>query len=113
VFEKAAVLVQPSFEEGFGMPVLEAMTVGVPVIATNRGALPEVVGDAGALIEPDDPGALAREIERLIDDPREAAAASARGLDRARRFTWEAAALTLLDGYRAAIDHRERARGLP
>jgi glycosyltransferase involved in cell wall biosynthesis len=55
LFEDARLLVQPSYEEGFGIPVLEAMTVGVPVVASNRGALPEVLGDAGELVDPDRP----------------------------------------------------------
>ena len=58
LYKGASVLVLPSFNEGFGLPVLEAMTVGVPVIASNRGALPEVLGDAGMLIDPDDPDSL-------------------------------------------------------
>ena len=57
LYEDARLLVQPSFEEGFGMPVLEAMTLGVPVVAANRGSLPEVLGDAGPLV---DPGAAGR-----------------------------------------------------
>ncbi len=55
LYEGARLLVQPSFDEGFGMPVLEAMTLGVPVVAANRGSLPEVLGDAGLLVDPDDP----------------------------------------------------------
>jgi glycosyltransferase involved in cell wall biosynthesis len=68
VYDGARLLVQPSFEEGFGIPVLEAMTAGVPVVAANRGALPEVLGDAGPLVEPDEPEQIAAAIERLIDD---------------------------------------------
>ena len=64
----ARLLVQPSFEEGFGLPVLEAMTLGVPVVAANRGALPEVLGDAGLLVDPDDPDEIAAAIARLLDD---------------------------------------------
>ena len=67
LYEGARLLVLPSFEEGFGLPVLEAMTIGVPVIASNRGALPEVVGDAGPLIEPNDPEELAAAIEHLLE----------------------------------------------
>ena len=68
LYAGARLLVLPSFEEGFGLPVLEAMTVGVPVVASNRGALPEVVGDAGLLVEPDQPEALADAMARLLDD---------------------------------------------
>jgi glycosyltransferase involved in cell wall biosynthesis len=106
LYEQARVLVQPSFEEGFGMPVLEAMTVGVPVVASNRGALPEVVGDAGVLIDPDDPEGLAAAIERVIDDPGFAAAASARGIARARQFSWAGTARRVYEAYEQAIEHR-------
>jgi glycosyltransferase involved in cell wall biosynthesis len=110
LYASALALVQPSFEEGFGMPVLEAMSVGVPVIASNRGALPEVVGDAGALFDPDDSDALAGAIERLIDDPAEAAAAAVRGIARSRLFTWTAMAAKTMTAYQAAIESRA-ARG--
>ena len=76
----ARLLVQPSFEEGFGFPVLEAMTVGVPVVAASRGALPEVLGDAGLLVDPDDPDEMAAAIARLIDDDGLAAASASKGL---------------------------------
>ncbi len=110
LYTGALALVQPSFEEGFGMPVLEAMSIGVPVIASNRGALPEVVGDAGCLFDPDDPDALACAIERLIDNPAEAGAAAARGLERSRLFTWKAMAAKTVTAYQAAIERRA-ARG--
>ena len=66
LYEGARLLVQPSFDEGFGIPVLEAMTLGVPIVASNRGALPEVVGDAGPLVDPEVEGALSAAIERLL-----------------------------------------------
>ena len=59
----------PSWHEGFGLPVLEAMALGVPVVASNRGALPEVVGDAGLLVAPDDARGLAAAIESVLLDP--------------------------------------------
>ena len=68
LYEGARLLVQPSFEEGFGIPVLEAMTLGVPVVATDRGALPEVTADAGPVVSADNPDELAAAIERLLDD---------------------------------------------
>src|SRR5207247_4853583 len=77
LYEGARLLVQPSFEEGFGLPVLEAMTLGVPVIAANRGALPEVLGDAGLVVDPEQPAQLASALERMIDDGALAAACAA------------------------------------
>jgi glycosyltransferase involved in cell wall biosynthesis len=70
LFEGARLLVQPSFDEGFGMPVLEAMSLGVPVVAANRGALPEVLGGAGLLVDPDQAADIAHAIGRMLDDRR-------------------------------------------
>jgi alpha-1,3-rhamnosyl/mannosyltransferase len=100
------VLVQPSFEEGFGIPVLEAMSIGVPVVAASRGALPEVLGDAGILVDPEDPDALASAIARMLEDDSFAAACSARGLHRARSFNWNRTAELTFESYQLAIEHR-------
>jgi glycosyltransferase involved in cell wall biosynthesis len=108
LYSQAAMLVLPSFDEGFGLPALEAMTVGVPVVAANRGALPEVLGDAGLLIEPEDAEGLAAAIERLVFDEAFARAAAAKGLDRSRQFTWSATADAVLQGYKQAIEARAR-----
>jgi len=105
LYDGARLLVQPSFEEGFGMPVLEAMTVGLPVVAANRGALPEVLGDGGALVNPDDPPQMAAAIARLLDDDAFAGACAAKGVFRARAFTWRATADAMLDAYELAIRH--------
>jgi O-antigen biosynthesis alpha-1,3-mannosyltransferase len=106
LYEGARLLVLPSFEEGFGLPVLEAMTIGVPVVAARRGALPEVVGNAGPLIEPNDPEELAAAIEHLLEDETFAAACVSKGLARARQFRWHATAERVMDVYQAAIEHR-------
>jgi len=111
LYDGAALLVQPSFEEGFGMPVLEAMTAGVPVIAANRGALPEVLGDAGVLVDPEDADGLAEAIERMTGDPEAARSAVERGLARAARFTWDETGRRTILAYQAAIDARRRRRG--
>ena len=109
LYEGAKLLVQPSFEEGFGLTVLEAMTVGVPVVAANRGALPEVVGDAGPLIDAEDVAGFADAIDAIVNDPVAATSAAARGLERARLFSWDRTALTMLEAYKAAIArHAER-----
>jgi len=108
LFEKAALLVMPSFHEGFGIPALEAMTVGVPVVAAARGALPEVLGDAGLLVQPS-VEALADAMERVLTSPEHARAMAQRGIERARVFSWRSAAAAARDAYAQAIDRR-RAR---
>jgi glycosyltransferase involved in cell wall biosynthesis len=111
LYEGARFLVQPSYEEGFGLPVLEAMTLGVPVLAANRGALPEVLGDAGLLFDPLDPVHLAEAIERAIDDPSFAARARIAGSARAKHFTWERTARSVFAAYEAAIGQHAVRRG--
>jgi glycosyltransferase involved in cell wall biosynthesis len=102
LYRHARMLVLPSFEEGFGLPVLEAMACGVPVIVSNRGSLPEVAGAAADPVEPDDIAALAGQMERLLDDAT-ARQAISRGLGQAARYTWEHCAQSALEAYRAAI----------
>ena len=99
LYSQASMLVLPSHLEGFGIPLLEAMTVGVPAIVSNRGALPEVAGGAAQVIEPEDVDGFAAAMRRYLEDPAAAAAASARGLERARHYSWDASATTLLDLY--------------
>jgi alpha-1,3-rhamnosyl/mannosyltransferase len=101
LYAQASMLVLPSHLEGFGIPVLEAMTVGVPVIVSNRGALPEVAGGAAQVVEPDDATGLAAAMCRYLTDARGAAAAAIRdGLARARHYSWDASAARLLERYR-------------
>lgn len=108
IYEGARLLVQPSFDEGFGMPVLEAMTLGVPVVAADRGALPEVLGDAGTLVNASDPEALAAAIASVIDRDDLARAQGEAGVIRAREFSWDQAAVRLMQAYEAALAHRAR-----
>jgi alpha-1,3-rhamnosyl/mannosyltransferase len=107
-YASARLLVVPSLDEGFSLPALEAMAAGIPVVATNRGALPEVVGDAAALVDPTDVEALAAAIERALDDGAWAERAARAGLARATRFTWAASAARLHDAYRDAVARRRR-----
>src|SRR6185295_4157073 len=109
-YEGARLLVQPSFEEGFGIPVLEAMSLGVPVIAANRGSLPEVVGEAGPLVDPERPDEIANAIARLLADDAYAATCASRGLARARTFSWAQTAHRVYEMYRQAIERRRTAR---
>ncbi len=108
LYEGARLLVQPSFEEGFGMTVLEAMSLGVPVVAANRGSLPEVIGDAGPLVDPERPADLAHAIARMLSDAPYASACAARGLERAREFRWERTAHRVFEMYQQAIERRAR-----
>jgi glycosyltransferase involved in cell wall biosynthesis len=104
LYNGAAVFVQPSFEEGFGLPVLEAMTAGVPVVASNRGSLPEVLGDAGVLVDPESPEAIAAGLRRVLSDPAFAQSSAERGIARSRTFQWSETALRVYEVYRQAID---------
>jgi len=98
-YEDASLLVFVPLVEGFGLPPLEAMACGVPVVASNTSAVPEVCGDAALLVDPEDPGAVAEAMGRVLMDPALAARLRAAGLARAARFTWEAAALATRDTY--------------
>ena len=112
VYKGAQALILPSFDEGFGIPALEAMAAGVPVIASNRGALPEVVGDAGLLVDPDDPESLTSAMAQMIGDASLRANCARRGLARARQFTWSQAARDTRRAYEDALDaRRHRAHG--
>jgi glycosyltransferase involved in cell wall biosynthesis len=98
----ADVLAYPSVYEGFGFPPLQAMAAGVPVVATRAGALPEVLGDAAALVSVGDPAALAAALAPLLDTPGLRADAARRGRAHAAGFTWERCAEGLDRLYRAA-----------
>lgn len=110
LYAGARLLVQPSFEEGFGLPVLEAMTVGVPVVAANAGALPEVGGDAVHLVPPTDTHGLADAVEHLLDDEEAVGTAVARGFARAATYSWRRTAETTIEAY-ARAQARHQARG--
>jgi glycosyltransferase involved in cell wall biosynthesis len=106
LYEGASVLVLPSLDEGFGLPVLEAMTLGVPVVASRRGSLPEVLGDAGQLVDAGDAQGFADAIGRVLSDRDFAADCAARGIARARQFRWDRAAQQTMALYQRAIEHR-------
>ena len=100
LYSSARVFVYPSLYEGFGMPVLEAMACGAPVVTSKTTALGEVAGEAAVLVAPQDPAALAAAIVRLSEDEPLRAVMRARGFDRIKRFTWQQAAAMTLSLYR-------------
>jgi glycosyltransferase involved in cell wall biosynthesis len=108
LFAAARVLVLPSLDEGFGIPALEAMSAGVPLVASNRGSLPEVVGSGGTLIDPGDAEGLASALGRIVTDRDWAEAQGQAGLDRAKTFTWSHSVAALKRAYVDAVARRSR-----
>jgi glycosyltransferase involved in cell wall biosynthesis len=106
----ATVFVYPSFYEGFGLPPLEAMACGAPVICSNASSLPEVVADAGILFDPHNAAALADALARVLSDERLCADLRARGWAQARRFTWERAARATLAVYQKVLNEPQSNR---
>ena len=110
LYRGAAALVYPSRYEGFGLPVLEAMACGTPVIASRAASIPEVLGEAGVLLDPDDEPGWAEEIARVITDEWHRGRMRAAGLARASEFTWARTARLTLDVYRQVADSVGRQR---
>lgn len=104
VYAGAHVLVLPSFEEGFGMQVLEAMSLGLPVIVSERGALPELVGDAGLLVDPTDEASIADALARVLGDDQLAATLASRGKARASSFSWRRSASAVHEAFQEAVN---------
>ncbi len=103
LYNVADVFVFPSLYEGFGFPPLEAMACGTPVVASNASSLPEVVGDAGFLVDPHSPEAIAEAVRRVLEDTRLAEELHRRGLERARTFSWERTARETLAVYESLL----------
>ncbi len=103
LYNLAAVLAHPAHYEGFGLPPLEAMACGTPVVCSNAGSLPEVTGDAALLVPPDDVDAWAAALYRVLTDASLAQEMRAKGLTQARRFSWEKAARETLAVYQKAV----------
>ena len=106
LYDSASVLLFPSFEEGFGLPVLEAMAHGLPVVASNTPALPEVGGDAPLYVDPHDPRDIAERVRQAVEDQPLRAAMIERGLARARQFTWRRTAQETCALYDEVLAHR-------
>jgi glycosyltransferase involved in cell wall biosynthesis len=103
LYAGARLLAYPSLYEGFGLPPLEAMASGAPVIASERASLPEVVGDAGLLVDPARPGALRDALERMLTDEAEAERLRGLGFARAARFSWRRCADETLRVFRSVL----------
>jgi glycosyltransferase involved in cell wall biosynthesis len=111
LFKGALAFVMPSHTEGFGMPVVEAMTAGVPVIAADRGALPEVAGSAARFFEPDDVDGLTALLKKIILDSGMRATMRESGIEQAGRFSWRSSAAALRDAWTLAVESRRSVRG--
>lgn len=109
LYAEASLAVVPSLYEGFGLPAGEAMACGVPVVATDGGALPEVVGDAGVIVPAGDALALERAIAALLEDPIRCQQLAERGRQRiVERFSWTVCAREMEALYRRVISHADR-----
>ncbi len=102
-YRAALALVYPSLYEGFGLPPLEAMQSGCPVVSSNAASLPEVVGEAALLVAPDDIEGIASAMSRLARDPQLCSSLSEGGIQRARLFSWKRTADATLAGYERAL----------
>jgi glycosyltransferase involved in cell wall biosynthesis len=104
LYNGAVALACPSLYEGFGLPPLEAMACGTPVVCSDTSSLPEVVGDAGLLVPPLDVAAWAEALARVVADARLQAELRGRGVQRAKMFSWRRAASETLEVYREALE---------
>jgi glycosyltransferase involved in cell wall biosynthesis len=100
LYRMASVFAFPSLYEGFGLPPLEAMASGTPVVTSNISSLPEVVGDAAVLVDPYDVGSIVDGLRRVLTDPVRAEEMRRKGLIRAREFSWERSVAKTLEVYR-------------
>ncbi|MEO6095770.1 MAG: glycosyltransferase family 1 protein [Fibrobacteria bacterium] len=103
LYGHAAVLAYPSLYEGFGLPLVEAMGYGCPVVASRTSSLPEVAGEAAVFFDPKDPGELAAQLEAVLFDAAAARALSEAGRKRSTRFTWDACAAETMGYYRELL----------
>jgi glycosyltransferase involved in cell wall biosynthesis len=107
-YVRATIFAFPSLDEGFGMPVLEAMAAGVPVLTSNRSALPEVAGDAAILVDPEDKDTLAHALRNLTESEELRADLALRGRARAQKFSWTAAVERTWEVYQSLLTGSRR-----
>jgi glycosyltransferase involved in cell wall biosynthesis len=103
LYSAAQVFVYPSLYEGFGLPVLEALACGTPVITSNTSSLPEVAGDAATLVDPHNPDQLAEQLQHILSNQNKRTELSVRGPARALQFTWQRTAQLTMDVYRQVL----------
>lgn len=107
IYSGALAFVYPSLYEGFGLPPLEAMQCGTPVITSNTSSLPEVVGDAGIMIDPTQEDELCHALFKIVNDSNLRKTLSTRGLERSSQFSWAKCAEETANIYRLAIEHKK------
>jgi len=105
-YSEADLFVYPSYYEGFGLPVLEAMSLGAPVVAANTSSLPEVAGDAALLVDPKDWQALADAIMKILDDGSFRSQLIQKGKERSKLFSWERTARETLNAYQSLFNKK-------
>jgi glycosyltransferase involved in cell wall biosynthesis len=103
LFSAAGLFVYPSLYEGFGMPILEAMACGCPVLASNTSSIPEVAGDAAVLVDPTDTEAMSAQMLRILTDRQFADSLRSQGRKRAAMFTWQDSARRLMDLFESCV----------
>lgn len=106
IYSGALAFIYPSLYEGFGLPPLEAMQCGTPVITSNTSSLPEVVGDAGIMIDPKDEDALCQAMIDIVKNNKLRTDLSKKGIERSKMFSWEKCADKTIKAYRFALDHK-------
>jgi len=97
LYNSAALFLSPSLYEGFGLPHLEAMACGIPIIASNVSSLPEIMGEGGLLVDPKNSNAIARAIEKVLSDRHLGKELISRGLEKAKHYSWKTCARKTLE----------------
>lgn len=104
IYTMAAVFLYPSFRESFGIPILEAMACGTPVITSNVFSMPEVAGDAAVLIDPSNPDYLAQAMQKVLADQEFSKAIAAKGFEQSTRFSWAKMAIDYMEIYKEIVE---------
>lgn len=103
LYSLAEIFLFPSIWEGFGLPALEAMACGTPVVASNTSSLPEVIGEAGIMVDPKNTTSIAEALYRILNDKTLRDELSEKGIQQARKFSWRTAAVKLLETFKEAV----------